>query len=62
MLLILSIAISDSCVLIQASCCHFMESYDYIERFILSKYYNLGPGIFLMGEAEQLCSNYFGQD
>lgn len=38
-----------------------MEDYDYTERFILGKYFNLDQGIFLMGEAEQLCSNYFGQ-
>lgn len=38
-----------------------MEGYDYTERFILGKYFNLEQGIFLMGEAEQLCSDYFGQ-
>lgn len=38
-----------------------MEGYDYIESFILGKYFNLDQGIFLMGEAKQLCSNYFGQ-
>lgn len=38
-----------------------MESCGYIESCILGKYFNLDWGIFLMGEAEQLCSNYFGQ-
>lgn len=38
-----------------------MEGHDYTERVLLGKYFNLDWGIFLMGEAEQLCSNYFGQ-
>lgn len=38
-----------------------MEGHDYTEKVLLGKYFNLDWGIFLMGEAEQLCSNYFGQ-
>lgn len=38
-----------------------MEGCDHTERFILGKYFNLDQGIFLMGEARQMCSNYFGQ-
>lgn len=38
-----------------------MEGNDYSERFILGKYFHLDWRIFLMEEAEQLCSNYFGQ-
>lgn len=45
----------------QASCCHFMEGYEYTERFILGKYFNLNWVIFLTEDAEQLCSNYFGR-
>lgn len=38
-----------------------MIIYDYTERFILDKYFNLDWRNFVMGEAEQLCFNYFGQ-